>query len=31
MGDMINRHTVIGDRYVAKTQAEIDTEQFDQP
>jgi aryl-alcohol dehydrogenase-like predicted oxidoreductase len=29
MGDLINRHTVIGDRYVPKTQAEIDTEQFE--
>ena len=26
---LINRHTVIGERYVAATQAEIDTEQFD--
>ena len=31
MGDLINRHTVMGDRYIARTQAEIDTEQFDQP
>ena len=29
MGELINRHTVSGDRYVAATQAEIDTEQFD--
>jgi aryl-alcohol dehydrogenase-like predicted oxidoreductase len=26
---LINRHTVTGDRYVAATQAEIDTEQFE--
>lgn len=26
--DIINQHTVIGDRYVESTQAEIDTEQF---
>jgi aryl-alcohol dehydrogenase-like predicted oxidoreductase len=27
-GQIINRETVVGDRYVAKTQAEIDTEEF---
>jgi len=27
-GELINRHAVTGDRYVASTQAEIDTEQF---
>ena len=29
MGELINRHSVSGERYVAATQAEIDTEQFD--
>ena len=28
-GDIINQHTVTGDRYIESTQAEIDTEQFD--